>query len=49
VLVIAVTALAMESDIARIRAAGCDHYLAKPYRRADLLAAIEHSLGQHAR
>jgi two-component system, cell cycle response regulator DivK len=38
--VIAVTALAMKGDEERIRAAGCDGYIAKPIRYQDFLAAI---------
>ena len=38
--VIALTALAMKGDEARIRAAGCDGYMAKPMRYRELLAAI---------
>ncbi|HUP22897.1 MAG TPA: response regulator [Thermoanaerobaculia bacterium] len=39
--VIALTALAMKGDAERIRAAGCDGYLAKPMRYQELLAAVE--------
>jgi two-component system cell cycle response regulator DivK len=38
--VIALTALAMRGDEARIRAAGCDGYIAKPLAYRDFLAVI---------
>ncbi len=38
--VIALTALAMKGDEERIRAAGCDGYIAKPIRYREFLAAI---------
>jgi len=38
--VIALTALAMNGDEARIRAAGCDGYIAKPLRYRDFLATV---------
>ena len=38
--VIALTALAMKGDEERIRAAGCDGYVAKPMNYRNLLAAI---------
>jgi two-component system cell cycle response regulator DivK len=38
--VVALTALAMKGDEERIRAAGCDGYIAKPMRSKEFLAAI---------
>jgi len=38
--VIAVTALAMKGDEERIRAAGCDGYIAKPMRYLEFLATV---------
>ena len=37
---IALTALAMKGDEARIRAAGCDGYIAKPIRYQEFLATV---------
>jgi len=44
--VVALTALAMKGDEARILAAGCDGYIAKPMRYQDFLAAIAVHLAQ---
>ncbi len=44
--VVALTALAMKGDEERIRAAGCDGYIAKPMRYQEFLAAISTHLGR---
>ncbi len=44
--VIALTALAMKGDEERIRAAGCDGYIAKPMRYRDFLATVAERLVQ---
>jgi two-component system cell cycle response regulator DivK len=43
--IIALTALAMKGDEERIRAAGCDGYIAKPMRYQELIAAVDSALG----
>ena len=45
--VIALTALAMVGDEARIRAAGCDGYIGKPMRYKEFLAAFNTYLPVH--
>jgi two-component system, cell cycle response regulator DivK len=41
---VALTALAMKGDEERIRAAGCDGYIAKPLDYKELLATVKASL-----
>src|SRR5207249_1998728 len=43
--VIALTALAMKGDEERIRAAGCDGYIAKPLSYRDFLAVVSAQMG----
>jgi two-component system, cell cycle response regulator DivK len=44
--VIALTALVMKGDEERIRAAGCDGYIAKPMRYREFLATIANHLAE---
>ena len=44
--VVALTALAMKGDEERIRAAGCDGYIAKPLAYKDFLATIAAQLAK---
>jgi len=43
---IALTALAMKGDGARIRDAGCDSYIAKPIRYQEVLTIVAEQLGR---
>jgi CheY-like chemotaxis protein len=42
--IIALTASALENDVERARKAGCDAHLSKPFRREDLLRALDYHL-----
>lgn len=44
--IIALTALAMKGDEERIRAAGCEGYIAKPMRYQELLATVASQLAR---
>jgi two-component system cell cycle response regulator DivK len=44
--VIAVSSFAMKGDEEKARAAGCDHYVTKPYSPMQLLRAIRGYLGE---
>lgn len=46
--VVALTALAMKGDEERIRAAGCDGYIAKPLAYKEFLATISNQLAKAA-
>jgi two-component system cell cycle response regulator DivK len=46
--VIALTALAMKGDEERIRASGCDGYIAKPFAYKEFLGTIALHLGEPA-
>ena len=44
--IIAVSSFAMKGDEEKARAAGCDHYVTKPYSPIQLLRAIRSYLGE---
>jgi two-component system cell cycle response regulator DivK len=46
--IIAVSSFAMKGDEEKARAAGCDHYVTKPYSPIQLLRMIRGYLGEHA-
>ena len=45
--IIAVSSFAMKGDEEKARAAGCDHYVTKPYSLLQLLRTIQGYLGEH--
>jgi two-component system, cell cycle response regulator DivK len=45
--IIAVSSFAMKGDEEKARAAGCDHYITKPYSPLQLLRTIQGYLGEH--
>jgi two-component system, cell cycle response regulator DivK len=45
--VIAVSSFAMKGDEEKARAAGCDHYVTKPYSPLQLLRTIQGYLSEH--
>jgi len=45
--IIAVSSFAMKGDEEKARAAGCDHYVTKPYNPLQLLRTIRGVLGEH--
>ena len=47
--VVALTAFALRDDAQKMHAAGCDGYLAKPYRAAQLVEAVNGALAGAAR
>jgi two-component system cell cycle response regulator DivK len=44
--IVAVSSFAMKGDEERARAAGCDHYVTKPYSPMQLLKVIRNLLGE---
>jgi len=46
--IIAVSSFAMKGDEEKARAAGCDHYVTKPYSPLQLLRTIRSILGEQA-
>ena len=46
-LIIAVSSFAMKSDEEKARAAGCDHYVTKPYSPLQPLRTVRGVLGKH--
>ena len=44
--VIAVSSFAMKGDEEKARAAGCDHYVTKPYSPMQLLRIIRNTIGE---
>jgi two-component system cell cycle response regulator DivK len=46
--IVAVSSFAMKGDEEKARAAGCDHYVTKPYSPIQLLRMIRGFLGDHS-